>query len=73
MSDKEEVLEEAWHLYEECACQISLGRCIRQVCSQMRAKEHKLLSLLDGNVALQYFNEHYDDKYEQQLNLLGGE
>lgn len=68
---KDQILSQAWEIYYQLGHQTTLGRCIRQVCSQMRMKEHKLLSLLDGSVALAYFNEHYDDKCEQQLELLG--
>lgn len=70
---KDQILNQAWELYYQLGHQTTLGRCLRQVSSQMRVKEHKLLSLLDGNVAIHYFNEHYDDKYEEQLSLLGGE
>jgi hypothetical protein len=68
---KQQILAQAWNLYHEHSQLITLGACIRTVCSQMATKEHKRLSTLDGNPALCYFNEHYNDKYEQQYLLEG--
>lgn len=68
---KQQILTEAWELYHSQGCMVKLGMCIRQVCSQMATKEHSILSKLDGEPALAYFNQHYSDKYELQFNLEG--
>ena len=68
---KQQILAEAWELYDQCGQSVSLGMCIRSVCTQFATKEHSVLSKLNGNPAIQYFNEHYSDKYEQQFNLEG--
>lgn len=68
---KDQILAASWELYDQLGHQTSLGRCIRAVCTQLQTKEHKILSLLNGQPALDYFNEHYDDTLEEQLSLLG--
>lgn len=66
---KQQILSQAWSLYDEYNQSVTLGMCIRTICSQMQHREHKILSKLDGMAAVAYFNEHYSDKYELQYNL----
>jgi hypothetical protein len=66
--DKHQILTQAWFLYYT-NYPATLGKCIRQSCTQMQSSEHKRLSTLDGEPALCYFNEHYTDGMEQQLTL----
>ena len=67
---KEQLISEAWQLYQANAFQVKLGLCLRNVCKQFQTKEHSLLSKLDGNPALDYFNEKYDAGLEEQLKLI---
>lgn len=66
--DKHQILTQAWFLYYN-NYPVTLGKCIRQVSTQMQSNKHKRLSTLDGEPALCYFNEHYVDGLEQQLPL----
>jgi hypothetical protein len=67
----DEILAEAWEVYREHQPNVRLGQCIRVVCSQFLVKEHRCLSNMDGEVAIQYFKQHYNENAEQQLTLLG--
>lgn len=67
---KQQILSEAWALKNE-NINATLGMCLRCVCSQFQTAEHKRLATMEGTVALDYFNQHYNDKYELQFNLDG--
>ena len=65
---KQQILSEAWVLKNE-NINVTLGACLRCVCSQFQTAEHKRLATMEGECALAYFNQHYSDKYELQFNL----
>jgi hypothetical protein len=69
---KEQILQKAFALYSnEYGVHAILGQCIRSVCTQLSTNEHKILSKFDGNVAIEYFHQHYRDDLEQQLDSEG--
>lgn len=53
------VLRDAWRLFAEYYPKHTLGQCIRMSVLSMEEQEHSVLSTMDGEVAIAYFNEHY--------------
>lgn len=70
MTSKEEMMKRVWGVYSKSVNQ-RLGQVMRSVVTQFSTKEHKCLSNMDGEVAIAYFNEHFDETLEQQLDLEG--
>lgn len=70
MTAKEEMLKRVWSVYSKSVNQ-RLGQVMRSVVTQFSTKEHKVLSSLEGECAIAYFNEHFDETLEQQLSLEG--
>lgn len=70
MTSKEEMMKRVWDVYSKSVNQ-RLGQVMRSVVTQFSTKEHKVLSILDGECAIAYFNEHFNEMLEQQLDLEG--
>lgn len=71
MTSKEEMMKRVWSVYANGVHSQRLGQVMRSVVTQFSTKEHKCLSNMDGEVAIAYFNEHFDETLEQQLSLEG--
>lgn len=71
MTSKEEMMKRVWSVYANGVGNQRLGQVMRSVVTQFSTKEHKCLSNMDGEVAIAYFNEHFDETLEQQLSLEG--
>ena len=71
MTSKDEVMGRVWRVYANGVHSQRLGQVMRSVVTQFSTKEHKVLSSLEGECAIAYFNEHFDETLEQQLSLEG--
>lgn len=71
MTAKDEMMKRVWSVYANGVGKQRLGQVMRSVVTQFSTKEHKVLSSLEGECAIAYFNEHFDETLEQQLSLEG--
>jgi hypothetical protein len=71
MTSKDEMMKRVWRVYAIGVHSQRLGQVMRSVVTQFSTKEHKVLSSLEGECAIAYFNEHFDGTLEQQLSLEG--
>jgi flagellar motor switch protein FliG len=59
---KQSILAAAWSRYSVNYHSSTLGSCIRAECPVSYQQEHKVLSRLDGQVALEYFNDTFKEE-----------